>query len=63
MYCLSEYQAATSRLLHIVAKFCMNIVPLRSGIHNIEVPRIVNGTLADTKTTQIGRTLAPIIML
>jgi hypothetical protein len=43
MYCLSEYQAATSGLLHIVAKFCINIVQLRpSGTHNIQVPSIGN---------------------
>jgi hypothetical protein len=61
MYRISEYQVATSGLLHILAKFCMNIVQLRSSdIRIIYLPRIGNGTLADTQTTKIGPTLAPI---
>jgi len=35
MYSLSKYQALTSGMFHIVAKFYMNIMPMRpSEIHN-----------------------------
>jgi hypothetical protein len=52
---------ATSWLLHIVDKFYKNIMPLRPmEIHNFQFPRICDGILAYTQTSQVGPTLASI---
>jgi len=51
MDCLSKYQVGTSGLLCIVAKFYMNIMPLR--LSGIQFPRIGNSTLADTETAEV----------
>jgi hypothetical protein len=49
-----KYQAATLELLHIVAKFYMNIMQMRqSEIHIPQLPRICDGILADTQISQV----------
>jgi hypothetical protein len=54
MYRLSKHQAATAGMLHNVAKFYMNIMPLRpTEIHNFQFHRIGNGTLANTPTAKV----------
>jgi hypothetical protein len=59
MNCLTKYQVATSGLLHIVTKFYMNIMALKtSEIHNIKFPRIGDIILADTQTAMVEPTLA-----
>jgi hypothetical protein len=61
MYCLSKHQAATTGLLHIVAKFYMNIMQIRpSEIYTRQFPRIRDGILADTQTSQVQPTPEPI---
>ena len=58
----SNIQVATSELLLIVAKFYMNIMPLRpTEIHTVQFPRIGNGTLADIKTSKAEPTPAPLL--